>query len=44
MNNNETEINVCVQQRFSCLLVYYPIMLSHFRPAPVKTDRAVRIQ
>ena len=24
--------------------LYYPVMLSHFSPAPVKTDRAVRIQ
>ena len=25
-------------------VLYYPLMLSHFGPAPVKTDRAVRIQ
>ena len=25
-------------------MLYYPVMLSHFGPAPVKTDRAVRIQ
>ena len=25
-------------------LLYHPVMLSHFSPAPVKTDRAVRIQ
>ena len=25
-------------------LLYYPVMLSRFSPAPVKTDRAVRIQ
>ena len=25
-------------------LLYYPVMLSHFSPAPVKTERAVRIQ
>ena len=23
--------------------MFYPVMLSHFSPAPVKTDRAVRI-
>ena len=25
-------------------ILYYPVMLSHFSPASVKTDRAVRIQ
>ena len=25
-------------------VLYCPVMLSHFSPAPVKTDRAVRIQ
>ena len=25
-------------------ILYYSVMLSHFSPAPVKTDRAVRIQ
>ena len=25
-------------------ILYYPVMLSHFSPAPVKTGRAVRIQ
>ena len=25
-------------------LLYYPVMLRHFSPSPVKTDRAVRIQ
>ena len=25
-------------------ILCYPVMLSHFSPAPVKTDRAVRIQ
>ena len=27
-----------------CGILYYPVALSHFSPAPVKTDRAVRIQ
>ena len=26
------------------LTLYYPVLLSHFSPAPVKTDQAVRIQ
>ena len=26
------------------VLLYYPVMLSHFSPAPVKTDQVVRIQ
>ena len=25
-------------------ILYHPVLLSHFSPAPVKTDRAVRIQ
>ena len=29
---------------FHPLVLYYPVMLSHFSPAPVKTDRSVRIQ
>ena len=31
-------------QSVNVFLLYYPVMLSHFSPAPVKTDRAVRIQ
>ena len=31
-------------EKIFLLFLYHPVMLSHFSPAPVKTDRAVRIQ
>ena len=33
-----------LQRKYQSLLLCYPVLLSHFSPAPVKTDRAGRIQ
>ena len=39
----KTELMQCRKNEHYQVL-FHPVMLSHFGPAPVKTDRAVRIQ
>ena len=36
--------NIALYAEFCQNLLYFPVLLSHFSPAPMKTDRAIRIQ
>ena len=44
INQRRTQVIQRTDMETDECILYYPVILSHFSPAPVKTDRAVRIQ